>query len=49
MNKPLTEYDLNKLDSYIDKLNAQIGLHSETIKDVKVKIKEARKKLIKDC
>jgi len=43
MNKPLTEYDLKRLDKDTDKLNAQVGLHSETIKDMKIKIKEARK------
>ena len=46
MNK-LTAYELKKMSNYIDHLNATVGLQSETIKDIKIKIKEYENREIK--
>ena len=41
----LTIHELDRLELYLDKLNASIGLQSETIKDVRYKISVAKKEL----
>ena len=42
--KKMTRQELNELSNYIDKLDAQIGLSAETIKDVRQRILQAMRR-----
>jgi hypothetical protein len=43
----LTEYELKRMSKDTDRLNAEIGLQSDTIKDIKYKINEQIKVVVK--
>lgn len=44
----LTDRELDKFLAYAYRLNAQkgVGLHSETLKDISIKVKEAKKLIV---
>ena len=42
--KKMTRYELSELSKAIDRLDAQVGLSHETIKDVRRRINEAMRR-----